>query len=241
MTDVSREQLEQAIAAQEQLRGLLADGVVDAAIAALRSQLALLDDDSPVDRRRRQATVMFVDVVDSTDLLRDRDPEETMAIMDSALQRLAGPVRASGGRVTRFMGDGYLAVFGLPLSHENDAEMAVRAALDVIAEAGRLSADLAESHGLPDLAVRVGINTGLVVTGGSTEAADTIMGSAVNLAARLESAAPPNGLLISQGTYQHVRDRCTAEAHGSIEAKGFPEPVPVYLVTGWEEARRSGA
>ena len=91
MTDrTERELLELAIAAQEQLRGTLDDTVVDAAIGALRAHLDLLDTDEAVAPRRRLATVMFVDIIDSTGLLRDRDPEETMAIMDSALQRLAG-------------------------------------------------------------------------------------------------------------------------------------------------------
>jgi class 3 adenylate cyclase len=243
MTDrsVTREQLEQAIAAQEQLRGTLDDTVVDAAIGALRAHLDLLEADEAVAPRRRLATVMFVDIVDSTGLLRDRDPEETMTIMDSALQRLAAPVRRHGGRVTRFMGDGYLAVFGLPTSRENDPEMAVRAGLAVLDETTVVADELAKTHGLGRLGVRIGINTGLVVTGGSTEAADTIMGAEVNLAARLETAAPPNGLLISHGTYQHVRDRFVVERRGTIEAKGFLEPVAVYLVTGIEEPTRRGA
>ncbi|MFN2114813.1 MAG: hypothetical protein ACK2T6_03795, partial [Anaerolineae bacterium] len=107
----ARDKLLAAIAAQEQLRGSLGDAIVDTTIAALRAQLDQIQDADRSGTRRRLATVVFVDVVGSTRLLRDLDPEEAMAVMDSALQRLAGPVLSHGGRVTRFMGDGYLAVF----------------------------------------------------------------------------------------------------------------------------------
>ncbi len=133
------------------------------------------------------------------------DPEENMVIMDAALQQLAAPVEAHGGQVTRFMGDGYLAVFGLGRARENEPEMAVRAGLEVLKTAQDIAKALEKDWGLSGFQVRVGVNTGLVVTGGVTEAEGTVMGAAVNLAARLESSAPPGRLLISQHTYQHVR------------------------------------
>jgi predicted ATPase/class 3 adenylate cyclase len=225
-----REQLEKAIAAQEKLRGSLDDEVLDTTLAALRKQLAELSPELAVEQQRKQVTILFMDVVDSTRLSRALDPEENMAIMDTALQRLAAPVKAHGGKVTRFMGDGFLAVFGLPKARENDPEMAVRAGLGILETALVLAQDLKKERHLADFQVRVGVNTGLVVAGGTTEAEGTLMGSAVNLAARLESAAPPGGLLISQHTYPHVRGIFDLYPGKSIRAKGFSEPVRVYQV-----------
>jgi predicted ATPase/class 3 adenylate cyclase len=226
---LNREQLEAAIEAQEGLRATLGNAVVDATIGALRAQLSQLTE---VEQQRKLVTVLFMDVAGSTDLMRGRDPEETMAIMDSALARLATPIREHGGRVTRFMGDGFMAVFGLPTARENDPEMAIRAGLEIIGVADNLAADLEKHEGVSGFAVRIGVNTGLVVTGGQTEAEDTIMGDSVNLAARLESAAPAGTLLITRATYQHVRGLFEVEDGGTIEAKGFPEPIAVYRVTG---------
>lgn len=227
-----REQLERAIAAQESLRGALDDAIIDTTIVALRKQLAELESAPDLEQQRKLATVLFVDVVDSTKLLHGLDPEETMAIMDATLQQLAAPVEAHGGRVTRFMGDGYLAVFGLPRARENDPEMAVRAGLEVLAAARSIALALEKDRGLGGFLVRVGVNTGLVVAGGVTEAEGTVMGAAVNLAARMESSAPPGGLLISQYTYQHIHGLFNLEPGEVIQAKGFTEPIQVYLVKG---------
>lgn len=221
-----RAQLRAAIEAQEGLRESLGDGIVDATIAALRAQLP--KDDVP--QQRKLVTVLFMDVVGSTDLLRGHDPEETMAVMDSALARLAGPVHDHGGRVTRFMGDGFMAAFGLPTARENDPEMAVRTGLAIIEEAAVVAKELEATHGLEGFEVRVGVNTGLVATGGVTEAADTIMGDTVNLASRLETAAPPGTVLISHDTHQHVRDRFEFEDAGVLQAKGFPNPIRTFRV-----------
>jgi class 3 adenylate cyclase len=148
----------------------------------------------------------------------------------TALKRLAAPVEAHGGHVTRFQGDGFKAVFGLPVAHENDPEQAVRAGLEILAVAAEIAQELETERGISDFKVRVGVNTGLVASGGETEADDTVMGRAVNLAARLESAAPPGGLLISHFTYRHVRGVFDVDVLPPIRAKGFDKPVEVYLV-----------
>ena len=218
--------LEAAIEAQERLRGLVDETVVDAALEALHAQLGLLSPDARVDRERRLVTVLFLDVVDSTRLLVGVDPEETMTIMDGALQVLAEPVRAAGGRVTRFMGDGFLAVFGLHRTREDDAEMAVRAALAIRERARDVGGEVAAEHGIRGLDVRVGVNTGLVVTGGI----NTVMGSTVNLASRIETSAAPGTVRVSQSTFRQLRGRFDTEPAGTIEAKGFPDPVPVHVV-----------
>lgn len=229
MAEIDR--LEAAIAALEAQREGLGDAVVDAALAPMREKLAKLraGGEAP-DQQRKLVTVLFTDIVDSTKMSLNRDPEEILEIMDGALRTLASPVSEHGGHVTRYMGDGFKAIFGLPVAHENDAKEAVRAGLEIIDTARSYAVELAAKHQIVDFNIRVGINTGLVATGGYSEAQDTIMGMTVNLGARMESAAPPGGLLISHYTYQHVRGTFEVEPVEPIDAKGFPKPVPAYLV-----------
>ncbi|MHA1991187.1 MAG: adenylate/guanylate cyclase domain-containing protein [Candidatus Hodarchaeales archaeon] len=226
-----RKELEEAIAALETQRSVLGDTVIDSAISAMQKQLdEILEKQEPFKQQRKLITVLFVDIVSSTKLMHELDPEENLSIMDTVLQQLAEPVKTHGGRVTRFMGDGYLAIFGLPIAKENDPEMAVRAGLDILNVAKIIGSQLENNKNLSGFQVRVGINTGLVVTGGVTEGENTVMGNAVNLASRLESLASPNSLLISQYTYQHVHGLFDVEPIDPIFVKGFSEPIQVYLV-----------
>jgi class 3 adenylate cyclase len=223
--------VKEAITALEAQRATLGDAVVGASIAALQKQLAELEDRAgATEQQRKQLTILFTDVVGSTPISRQLDPEDLLDIMDSALKSLARPVEEHGGRVTRFQGDGFKAIFGLPVAHENDPEMAVRAGLGILEASRQISRELEQERGIQNFQVRVGINTGLVATGGQTEGVDTIGGEAINLAARLESAAPPGRLLISHHTYRHVRGIFNVEPAEPVAAKGFPEPVPVYRV-----------
>jgi class 3 adenylate cyclase/tetratricopeptide (TPR) repeat protein len=225
------EGLLQAIAALEGQRQALGEVVVESSIAALRKQLAEIGAPSKLPQQQRKlATLLYVDVVGSTNLSKHLEPDEVLDMMDAALQKMAEPVKTHGGHIARFQGDGFKAVFGLPLSREDDPEHAVRAGLEILEIAKSIAGEWEERHGLPGFQVRVGINTGLVAAGGETEAEDTIMGMAVNLAARLERAAPPGSLLISHHTYRHVRGVFTVEPGEPIQVKGFEEPVPVYLV-----------
>lgn len=227
-----RRNLEAAIAAQEELRGRVPDAIVDASIAVLREKLEALGGEPAPERHRKLVTIMFVDIVGSTRMVRDLDPEENLEIMDTALKRLSAPIEGYGGRVTRFMGDGFVAVFGDPVAHETDAEMAVRAGLEVLAISQEYAAELVNRRGIVDFDIRIGVHTGQVIIGGYSEAADTIMGSAINLAARIEQAALPGYLLISQTTYRHVQELFDTEPLEPVWAKGFQDPVPVYLVLG---------
>jgi class 3 adenylate cyclase/predicted ATPase len=224
-------QIRQAIAALENQRGILDDEVVDASIAALREKITLIEAKAePTEQQRKLATLLFMDTVGSTQLYGGLDPEETRDIQDAVLKRLSKPVEEHGGRVTRFMGDGFKAIFGTPLARENDPENAVRAGLDILEIAGGIAHELKTQRGIEEFQVRIGINTGLVAIGGQTEAGDTIMGAPVNLAARLESAAPPGGLLISHNTYRHIAGLFDVNPLPPVTAKGFKEPVAVYLV-----------
>jgi class 3 adenylate cyclase/tetratricopeptide (TPR) repeat protein len=225
-----KEDLQRAIIAQESLRGIIDDHIIDATLAALREKLAALPHSQPASQQRKQVTVLFMDIVGSTTIVRDLDPEDNLAIMDTALERFAVPVEQYGGRVTRFMGDGFVALFGDPVAQENDPEMAIRAGLGILKEAQVYAREVAEKWHILDFSVRVGINTGLIVIGGYSEAGDTLMGSAVNLAARMEEAAPAGGLLISLSTYQHVKGVFEVEPQAAVTVKGFHDPVPVFLV-----------
>jgi predicted ATPase/class 3 adenylate cyclase len=225
-----REQLEQAIAALENQRGALGDAVVDAALASIREKLSTLIETEKATQQRKLATVLFMDIVGSTSMAQDLDPEDTMTIMNAALRRLADPVYANGGQVANYMGDGFMALFGAPVARENDPEMGVRAGLRILAEAQVYAQEMEAQWHIPDFNVRVGISTGLVIISGDTEAENTLTGSTVNLAARLESAAKPGTLLISDHTHQHVRDLFDLQLLEPIHVKGFANPVQVYQV-----------
>lgn len=225
-----REELEQAISALEAQRATLGDVVVDASLSALREKLAALDTAARPEQQRKQVTILFMDIVGSTSIVRELDPEDSLAIMEAALRRLAEPVVEHGGRVTRFMGDGFVALFGHPAASEHDPDNAVRAGLDILAEAQAYANEIAAAWDISSFQVRVGVDTGLVIIGGESEGENTLAGAAVNLAARLENAALPGTLLISQHTYQHVRGVFDLQPLEPIEAKGFAEPVPVYQV-----------
>ena len=223
-----RQKLELAIATQESLRGTVDDTIIDLTIAVLIEKLDQLE--PPPEQQRKQMTILYADIVDSTELTRDLDPEENLEVIDHALKRLSGPVEQHGGHVTRYTGDGFKAVFGKPVAFENDPEMAIRAGLGILEVARVYAEELQATWDIAGFQMRVGINTGWVATGGETEAEDTVVGPAVNLAERVQSAAPPGGLLISHNTYTQVRGLFYVDPLPKIEVKGFDEPVQVYLV-----------
>jgi class 3 adenylate cyclase len=148
---------------------------------------------------RRQLTVMFVDLVGSTALSARLDPEEMSEIIRAYQNCCAREITRFEGHIAKFMGDGVLAYFGWPQAHEDDAERAVRAGLAVIAAVAQLRV-----RNRKPLAARVGIATGLVVVGelvGEKEARErAVVGETPNLAARLQSLAEPNGVVISRNT-----------------------------------------
>jgi class 3 adenylate cyclase/tetratricopeptide (TPR) repeat protein len=240
MSETIREQIEalnQSIAGLEAQRNTLGDTRLEATLVPLREKLVELEAQQQleqqvrqpeVEQQRKQVTVLFMDIVNSTQLVSGMDPEEAMEVFDNTLKRLGKVVEAQGGRVTRYMGDGLLAVFGVPVALEDDPQRAVRAGLGLVEDAKLVGVEM----GLTDFAVRVGVNTGLVAVGGQTEAEDTLMGSTVNLAARLESAAPVGGVLISHETYRHVSGLFSIRESESVFAKGFAEPVRAYHVVG---------
>lgn len=229
---LEREQLERAIAAQEALRGTLGDEVVDATIAILRERLsALIAHSAP--EQRKLVTILFADTVSSTAMSEQLDPEDVLEIMDGALKAYTEAVIELGGTVARLMGDGLLAFFGAPIGREDDPVRAVRCGLAITRAAQAYAQTVEQRWGVSGFNVRVGINTGLVAlgeVGGLGGSEWTAMGDAINLASRLESAAPVGGVLISHNTYRHVRGLFETRKVDPIRVKGKSELIQVYVV-----------
>ncbi|WP_162240943.1 adenylate/guanylate cyclase domain-containing protein [Bradyrhizobium tropiciagri] len=174
---------------------------------------------------RRQVTVMFSDLVGSTALSARMDPEDLREVISAYQTCVAETVRRLGGFVAKYMGDGVLIYFGYPEAHEDDAERAVRAGLELVAEVTALKARVA-------LQTRIGIATGLVVVGdlvGSGEAQERrIVGETPNLAARLQGIAEPNMVVIAESTRRLLGNLFELQGLGARELKGIAEPVRVW-------------
>ena len=184
----------------------------------------------PSAAERRQLTVMFVDLVDSTALSAALDPEEMGAAIRVYQNAVAGETLRFEGHVAKFMGDGVLAYFGWPQAHEDDAERAVRAGLALVQTVGALEV------GGRRLAARIGIATGLVVVGepvGEGEAQErAVVGETPNLAARLQALAAPGSVVISQATRRLVGTLFELTDLGPTRIKGFAEPIAAFVVQG---------
>ena len=177
-------------------------------------------------------TVLFADVVDSTGLGERLDPEQVAEIMNGAFAFLDTSVTKYGGTVARLLGDAIIAFFGAPVAHEDDAERAVRAGLDIQA-ATREYAELVERDYGVDFEVRVGINTGLAVLaamGGEIRTEYTAMGDTTNVAARMQAAAMPGTVLISASTYHLVKELFEFEPRGATMVKGKSVSIETYEV-----------
>ena len=180
------------------------------------------------DAERRQLTVMFCDLVGSTELSSRLDPEDLREVIAAYHRAVAGIVAGFDGFVSRYMGDGVLVYFGYPQAHEDDAERAVRAGLGAIEAVGRLDVKSVK------LQTRVGIATGLVVVGdliGAGSAQEqSVVGETPNLAARLQSLAEPDAVVIAAGTRRLVGDLFEYRDLGAVEVKGIAAPVPAWQV-----------
>ena len=229
------EQLEAVIAGLEAQRGLLGDTVVDMSVAPLRARLADLRGAAPAEsppggQTLKQVTVLFLDVVGSTSLSQQLDPEDIHAVLDGALSRCTAIVTAHQGKVLQYAGDSLLAVFGADEAREDDAERAVHAGLELLAEGRRQGQLVKQQHGHDGFDVRVGLHTGGVLLGGGVDAESSIRGLTVNIAARMEQTAPTGALRISHDTYRQVRGVFDVEPQAPILVKGRDEPLVTYLV-----------
>jgi len=203
------------------------------AIAGLRADTSANLAQSPVSgaasprdvAERRQVTVMFSDLVGSTALSARLDPEDLREVITAYQKCVDKTVRRFGGYVAKYMGDGVLVYFGYPIAHEDDAERAVGAGLELIAAVTALKAPVS-------LQTRVGVATGLVVIGdliGSGEAQERgIVGETPNLAARLQGIAEPNSVVIAESTHRLLGDLFELQDLGRQQLKGIANPVQAW-------------
>src|SRR5216683_225185 len=187
-----------------------------------------------IEGERKTVTALFADIKDSTEMMRDLDPEEARAIIDPALRIMVDAVRRYDGYVVQSTGDGIFAVFGAPAAYEDHPQRALYAALRM-QEALREHAERLAAQGKPAPQARVGLNTGEVVmrtveTGGRIEY--TPIGHVTNLAARLQGVAPAGGIVISEETRRLVEGYFELRALGATQLKGVSDPINVYEVTG---------
>jgi class 3 adenylate cyclase len=190
------------------------------------------EDPTHFEGERKIVTALFADLKGSTELMRELDPEEARAILDPVLQLMMAAVHRYDGYVAQSTGDGIFAMFGAPVAHEDHAQRALHAAL-AIQDGLRHYRERTEATGRLPLEARIGINTGEVVlrlvnTGAHTEYSP--VGHAANLAARLQTVAPPGGVIVSDDTRKLVEDYFELRHLVPATLKGFAEPVNVYEV-----------
>ena len=223
----------------------------DERLDALRAELMFAHPDAVREERdglvwtaghhgeRRQLTIFFCDLVDSTSLASRFDPEEWREIMGAYYEACAKVIARFDGHIAQYLGDGLLVYFGYPHAHEDDAQRAVRAGLGIIEAVGQLNPALSDRHGI-SLAVRLGCHTGLVVVGnevGGTGHDDMVLGDTPNIAARLEAIAAPNTLVIGALTHQILGGLFTYESLGAPPLKGVSVPIQAYQVLYESTAR----
>jgi class 3 adenylate cyclase len=178
---------------------------------------------APAREERKVVTIVFTDLVGSTARAEGLDPEDVRATLSSYYARLRAELERHGGTVEKFIGDAVMAVFGAPVAHEDDAERAVRAAIAIRDSIG------------DELQIRTAVNTGeaLVALAARPGEGDAMVaGDVVNTAARLQGAAPVNGILVGEGTYRATRHVIDYREAPPVEAKGKSEPVTVWEAVG---------
>jgi class 3 adenylate cyclase len=199
---------------------------------------ALRGPPTPLEAERRQLTVMFCDLVDSTQLSGRLDPEEYREVVRVYQKTCTAVIERYDGYVAQLLGDGLLVYFGYPQAHEDDAHRAVRTGLGLLDAIGDLHQGLLQAKGL-QLAIRLGIHTGLVVVGdmgGGGRHEPLALGEVPNLAARLQGLAAPHTLVVSSATYRLIQGYFTCQDLGERTLRGVAEPITVYQIL-----RESGA
>jgi class 3 adenylate cyclase len=187
---------------------------------------------------RKTVTVVFADIVESTSLVERLEPETAQRVLDRFFDRMREVIERHGGRVEKFIGDAVMAVFGVPVLHEDDAERAVRAAGAMRDALERLNEELEATLGVA-IQMRTGVATGEVVTGDPATGKAFVTGHAVNVAARLETAAAPGEVLVDASTHRRVRDTLATEPLGPVLLKGKTDAIEVHRLLA-VDARDSG-
>jgi class 3 adenylate cyclase len=185
---------------------------------------------SGADAERRQLTVLFCDLVDSTPLSSRLDPEELREVVLAYQQTCSKVIARYEGHIANYLGDGLLVYFGHPQAHEDDAQRAVRTGLGIVEAMGQLNARLTQERGV-SLDVRLGCHTGLVVVddiAGGTRHDQQAFGETLNIAARLQGVAAPNTLVIGPLTHQLLGGLFACESMGTPALKGVTQPLEVF-------------
>jgi class 3 adenylate cyclase/tetratricopeptide (TPR) repeat protein len=189
---------------------------------------------------RRIVTILFTDVTGFTSMGEGLDPESLRRIMARYFSEMRSVLERHGATIEKFIGDAIMAVFGSPISHEDDALRAVRAAVEMGGALEELNEELLDTWGVT-IEMRTGLNTGEVLAAHGDVQQSLVVGDAVNVAARFEQAAEPGTVLIGDTTFRLVRDAVVVEQVGPLTLKGKAEPVPAWRVievrssvAGWD-------
>ena len=190
----------------------------------------------PLGGTSQTVTVMFTDLRNYTSYCQGRDPHQVVAELNQYFAEMSSEIKAHGGMINKFIGDGIMALFGAPVPHPDDALRAVACGLKMVARNEEFNRRRA-AQGLPALVIGIGLHTGMAVVGniGASDKMEyTAIGDAVNVASRIEGENKTFGtkLLLSEATYQQVSNQMTAEPVGSARMKGIDEPMILYKVSG---------
>lgn len=223
MTEIER--LQQAIAALEAQRAVLGEAVVEAGLAPMRERLRMLQSRF-ASQQRKQVSILFADASGFTGLSEGVDAEDVTEVMNRLWQLVDGVIVAFGGRIDKHIGDAVMAVWGMEAAAENDAEQALRAAL-------QMQQDVQQSGlclGGGPLQLRVAVHSGFAFLSSVGETGEyTVMGDTVNTASRLQHAAPVGGVILSAETYELVRGIFNVQLLPPMRLEGKSEPVQAYL------------
>ena len=192
--------------------------------------------DETVEERRR-VTILFADLSGYTAVSERLDPEAVREVADRSLRRLTAKVDRFGGTIDKYIGDNVMAIFGAPVAHEDDPERAVRTGMAMQAAMDEIDADLGPRHGVR-FELRVGVNTGEVLAG-EVAGTYTVMGDAVNVAARLQSAGTPGSVTVGEQTEKATCHAVTYHQLPPLALKGKAEPVAGWEVIGLADRARA--
>src|SRR5258706_9421661 len=221
--------LKKAVEAQETMRSVLGDAVVDTTLAVLRGQLVELEkqaaqQDSATHARRKLVTVLFADISGFTALSEHMDAEDVANLVNQLWARFDKIIEEFGGEIDKHIGDAVMALWGTETSREDDAERAIRAAL-------KMQETFKENAEQFPISIKVGVNSGPVLLSAmGTHGEFTAMGDTVNTASRLVESAQANEILVSHDTYQLVRGVFDVQVQTPITVKGKSEPLQTYVI-----------
>jgi class 3 adenylate cyclase/CRP-like cAMP-binding protein/tetratricopeptide (TPR) repeat protein len=184
---------------------------------------------------RKVVTALVADIAGSTELAARLDPEDLRSVLRAFFTAMTEEIERRGGTVEKYIGDAVVAVFGVPAAHEDDPERAVRTAVAMHERLAGLNAGFVEEIG-EELRMRIGVDTGEVVTATGVDREALVTGEAVNVAARFQSLAPPGGVVVGERTYRDTHHALTYRSLGDVAVKGIDRPLPA-----WEIASASSS